>query len=64
MLYGGKNALPSKTVLTDGPEGYLARIKDNATKLSVIQKNSDRSKPYLMLGPIRFLNSDCETNCE
>ena len=64
MLYCGNNALPSKTVLTDGPKGYLARIKDDATNLSVIQKSSDRSKSYLMLGPIRFLNSDCEPNCE
>ena len=64
MLYCGNNALPSKTVLTDGPKGYLARIKDDATNLSVIQKSSDRSKSYLMLGPIRFLNSDCEPICE
>ena len=40
MPYCGKNALPSKTVLTDGAKGYLARIKDDATNLSVLKDDA------------------------
>ena len=64
LLYCGKNILRSRVVLSDGPKGILRKIPDTKTDLSVIQKTSDKNSSYLMLGPIRFINSDCEPNAE
>ena len=30
----------------------------------MITKTSDSSQSYLKLGPVRFVNSDCEPNCD
>ena len=40
------------------------RIPDNITDLSVIQKMSSPGVSFLMLGPVRFVNSDCDPNAE
>ena len=53
-----------RTVLPNGPKGILRIIPEDFTDLSVIYKVSDKETAYLMLGPIRFMNSDCEPNCE
>ena len=64
MMYIGKKCLRAKTVLVDGPKGFIKPIVEGTTDLSVITKTSDLSQSYLMLGPVRFVNSDCEPNCE
>ena len=60
----GTATLKNKTVLTDDPKGVLRPIENDATDLSVIRKISDSSQLFLMLGPLKFNNSDCEPNCE
>ena len=65
LLYCGKNPIPSRTVILNGPKGVLRPIPHHATDLSVIYKFSDKKKKsFIMLGPIRFINSDCNPNCE
>ena len=65
LLYCGKNTIPSRTVISNGPKGVLRPIPHHATDLSVIYKFSDKKKKsIIMLGPIRFINSDCNPNCE
>ena len=55
--------MPS-TVLRRNPIGFLAPVAKNiVTDLSVM--SSERTgETLLLLGPLRFLNSDCEPNCE
>ena len=43
--------------------GTLATIPDDLTTLSVVRKNTT-GETVLMLGPMRFINSDCEPKCE
>ena len=64
LVYRGTLTLKSKIVLTDGPKGFLRPIENDASDLSIIRKSSDSSQLFLMLGPVRFINSDCEPNCE
>ena len=64
LIYCGKNILRSRVVLSDGPKGILRKIPDTKTDQSVIQKTSDKNSSYPMLGPIRFIISDCEPNAK
>ena len=64
LKFVGKFSIPSKTLIMNGPRGFLAEIEDGITDLSVVKKTSDLNKSFLMLGPIRFVNSDCDPNCE
>ena len=64
LVYRGTATLRSKIVLTDGPKGFLRPIENDASDLSIIQKSRDASQLFLMLGPVRFINSNCEPNCE
>ena len=64
LIYSGTESIPGQIVLPNGPKGILRIIPEDFTYLSVIYKVSDRETAYLMLGPIRFINSDCEPNCE
>ena len=51
--------------ISNGPKGVLRPIPHHATDMSVIYKFSDKKKKsFIMLGPIRFINSDCNRNCE
>ena len=68
IVYVGQERLASKVVLKNGPTGFLRPIPDHITNLSVLYKFSKQKQKqkegFLMLGPIRFVNSDCEPNCE
>ena len=64
LIYSGIESIPGRTVLPNEPKGILRIIPEDFTDLSVIYKVSDKETAYLMLGPIRFINSDCEPNCE
>ena len=54
----------SKQVLPESPIGFLVPIPDNITDLSIIRKVSNPKDSFLMLGPVRFVNSDCNPNAE
>ena len=63
LKYVGDKVIQKGFVFRDAPMGLLARVGPNQTKLSVVTKTSGGGE-FLMLGTIRFVNSDCEPNCE
>ena len=64
LLYQSKNALLPPTVLRKNPIGFVVPVPEGAvTNLSVM--SSERTgDQLLLLGTIRFINSDCSPNCE
>ena len=65
LTYVGMDEVPPDTVFKTCPVGFLAPGPDNITDLSVIKKTSQNNpQDFPMLGPVRFVNSDCNPNCE
>ena len=64
LVYKGNTSLFPPNVLRRNPVGFVSSIPDGAvTSLSVM--SSERTgQQLLLLGPIRFVNSDCSPNCE
>ncbi|XP_075264000.1 uncharacterized protein LOC142355849 [Convolutriloba macropyga] len=64
MLYTGSSVVSPCTVLRRNPIGFVREIPDGVvTELSVM--SSERTgKQLILLGPMRFINSDCSPNCE
>ena len=64
LIYKGQNALKPQTVLKPTPVGFVKAVPDGAvTNLSVM--TSERTgEQLLLLGPIRFVNSNCDPNSE
>ena len=64
LIYSDNKVLMPSTALRRNPIGFLAPVANNiVTDLSVM--SSERTgETLLLLGPLRFLNSDCEPNCE
>ena len=63
LFYRGKEPIESRTVLRTTPCGFVRTLPDGVTDWSVM--TSERSNEQLLLvDPIRFVNSDCDPNCE
>ena len=64
MLYTGSSVVSPCTVLRRNPIGFVREVPDGVvTELSVM--SSERTgKQLILLGPMRFINSDCSPNCE
>ena len=62
LFYVGEDRIRPGDLFPSSPVGFLATIPDNITELSVIQKISSPGVSFLMLGPVRFVNSDCDPN--
>ena len=64
MLYTGSSVVSPCTVLRRNPICFVREIPDGVvTELSVM--SSERTgKQLILLGPMRFINSDCSPNCE
>ena len=64
LLYVGKTVVQPPFVFRRKPVGFIRPIPDGVvTNLSVM--SSERTgEQLLMLGPLRFGNSDCSPNCE
>ena len=64
LLYKGKQVIHPPSVFKRNPVGFVASVPDGvATNLSVM--SSERTgNQLLLLGPMRFVNSDCSPNCE
>ena len=63
LVYSGKNVILPPIVLKRNPVGFVKEVPDGAvTNLSIL--TSERTgKELLLLGPMRFVNSDCSPNC-
>ena len=64
LMYQSNQTLYPSTVLQRAPVGFIAAVPEGVvTDLSVM--SSERTgEQYILLGPIRFVNSDCTPNCE
>ena len=64
LIYTGKNVIKASCVLRRNLVGFIREVPEGvATNLSLM--SSERTgKQLLLLGPMRFVNSDCSPNCE
>ena len=64
LIYSGTKVLYPSSVLRRNPIGFVSPIPEGVvTNLSVM--SSERTgQQLLLLGPIRFVNSDCSPNCD
>ena len=64
LVYRGKSVVHPPEIFKRKPSGFVAPVPFGAmTNLSVM--SSERTgQQLLLLGPIRFVNSNCEPNCE
>ena len=64
LCYKGKNPVFPPQVFRRNPVGFVAQVPDGVvTDLSVM--SSERTgQQLLLLGPVRFVNSDCNPNVE
>ena len=63
LVYNGTKVLPAKQVLRGKPIGFVKPVPDGITEWSVM-RSSRTSEQLLLVGPMRFVNSDCNPNCE
>ena len=62
LIYCGKDKVTAGTLFKKTPIGFITPVpEDFSCSLSVMEKSSN-GKLNLMLGPLRFINSDCEPN--
>ena len=63
LLYTGEKFIRPSTILRRVPVGFIRAVPDGVvTDLSVM--SSERNgEQLLLLGPLRFVNSDCNPNC-
>ena len=63
LLYIGEKIIKPSTILRRVPVGFIWAVPDGVvTDLSVL--SSERNgEQLLLLGPLRFVNSDCNPNC-
>ena len=62
LLYVGNEDLKPSAVIK-GPVGFVRAIPDGVTDWSVMRFERT-GESLLLVGPIRFVNSDCDPNCE
>ena len=63
LMYRGTESLKANTVLRGKPIGFVKPVPDGVADWSVMR--SERTgEQLLLLGPIRFVNSDCTPNSE
>ena len=63
LVYHGKQMMKTKTVLRGKPLGFVRPVRDGITEWSVM-RSSRTGDQLLLVGPMRFVNSDCNPNCE
>ena len=63
LVYTGIASVPSKHVFPISPVGFIVPIPEGISDLSIMVRQST-GENQLLLGPVRFINSDCNPNCE
>ena len=63
LVYNGTKVLPAKQVLRGKPIGFVKPVPDGITEWSVM-RSSRTGEQLLLAGPMRFVNSYCDPNCE
>ena len=64
LLYTGKSSVSAQTVFKRNPLGFVREIPEGVVTDLSIMSSERTGKQFILLGPIRFVNSDCEPNAE
>ena len=64
IFYVGENIIKPWSVLKRNPVGFVREVPEGSVTDLSIMSSERTGKPLLLLGPMRFLNSDCSPNCE
>ena len=63
LVYIGEKTITGPFVIRNCPVGFVALFPDKISDLSVMTSRKTNNQ-LLLLGPMRFVNSDCSPNCE
>ena len=63
LVYNGSDEVNAGTVFRRSPVGFVKPIPDGVYDLSIIRSERTGSN-MVLLGRVRFINSDCSPNCE
>ena len=64
LLYQGKRLVYPPFVFRKVPVGFVAKVPEGVVTDLSIMSSERTGEQLLLLGPIRFVNSDCDPNCE
>ena len=64
LVYTGKSVVRSSTLFKGNPIGFIKEVPEGVVTDLSIMSSERTGKQLLLLGPMRFVNSDCEPNCE
>ena len=64
MVYTGKDVVEHSSVFRRNRVGLVTTVPDVVVTDLSITSSERTGDQLLLLGPIRFLNSDCKPNCE
>ena len=64
LVYKGKSLVRSSTLFKGNPIGFIKEVPEGVVTDLSIMSSERTGKQLLLLGPMRFVNSDCEPNCE
>ena len=64
LLYQGKDTLHPPNLFKRNPVGFVVPFKEGETTNLSVMSSERTGQQLMLLGPIRFVNSDCNPNCE
>ena len=64
LMYSGKHPVNPPSVLRRNPVGFISVVPEGVVTDLSIMSSERRGEQYILLGPMRFVNSDCSPNCE
>ena len=64
LMYTGKSTVQPPTILRRVPIGFVRAVPEGAVTDLSVMSSTRTNEQLLLLGPLRFANSDCSPNCE
>ena len=64
LLYNGKDVIKPPYVFKKNPIGFVKVVPKGAVSNLSVMTSERTGQELLLLGPLRFVNSDCNPNCE
>ena len=64
LVYTGRQTVSPGTVFKRNPVGFVTVVPDDVVTDLSVMSSKRTGEQLLLLGPMRFVNSDCEPNCE
>ena len=64
LTYKGNHTLYPSTVLKRVPVGFIAAVPEGVVTDLSVMSTERTGEQYILLCPIRFVNSDCNPNCK